>query len=130
MYKARLCSSQEIPPFRLHFPCSELLRGASEGAVAKSAQVSGKQGTCKQIGALKEQNRSGGLRNPALAAAVWSRGWDLATDSITSHLCSLSLVAVSASKQLHKVTAGLFTVLRKKKEERGQIIDFCMVLTI
>lgn len=91
MYKARLCSSQEIPPFRSHFPCSELLHGAGKRAVAKSAQVSGEQGTCKQIEVLKEQGRSNGLRNPALSAAMWSRGCDLAMDSIISHTCSLSL---------------------------------------
>lgn len=54
---------------------------------------------------LREQNGAGGLRNPALTAAVRSRaappagrvaahhplGWALATDPITSHTCSLSL---------------------------------------
>lgn len=105
MHKARLCSSQEIPPHRSRFLCSELLRGGSEGAPATSAQVSGKQGACKWIGVLREQKGAGGLRNPALTAAVWSRaappagwaaahrplGWDLATDPITSHPCLLSL---------------------------------------
>ena len=103
MYKAKLCGSQEIPPHRSRCPCSELLCGASKGALATSAQVSGKQGVCKQTGALREQNGAGGLRNPALTAAVRSRAALLAgqaaahrrhagaTDPITSHTCLLSL---------------------------------------
>lgn len=70
MYKASLCSRQEIPPRRSCFPCSELLHRASEGAPAMPAHASGKQGVCQQIGTQRGQDGAGGLRNPALAVAV------------------------------------------------------------
>lgn len=49
MYKASLCSRQEIPPHRSCFPCSELLHRGSEGAPAP-ALASGEQGGWQQTG--------------------------------------------------------------------------------
>lgn len=144
MYKARLCSSQEIPPPRWRFPCSELLCGASEGAPAAPAQVSGRHGACKRIGTLRARNGAGGLRSPALTAAVRSRaalrsgrvaarcplGWDLATDPITSHHiradCPCNSFWLKAVAQSYSWT--FYSV--KKKNRRGQPIDFHVIPTI
>ena len=137
MYKARLCSSQEIPPHASRFPCSELLRGASEGAPATSAQVSGKPEVRKWRGALKEQNRAGGLRNPAATTAVWPRaspligpaaahcppGCALAMDPITSLTGSLSMQQFLVKSNYTNFQLD-FLMLRKKKKKEVSLLIF------
>lgn len=72
MYKASLCSRQEIPPRRSCFTCSELLHRASEGAPATPAHAQvGEESASRQ--ASGEGRNPGGLRSPALAVAVLFR---------------------------------------------------------